>query len=89
MLRFWLCCGIRNFQRISVKSEDGTYVEVPEDVQKYAIRKWVESKGEIHEKATCGTSFMNSILQLIICLLIVFIFMYSLSCFRKGMNKLM
>lgn len=82
-------------QKIYVKSEEGLNLMIPEDTQRYAIHKWIESKEATKsknlsksEKSSCNNSFTNSVIQLIICLLIVFIFMYSLSCFRKGIIKL-
>jgi hypothetical protein len=75
-------------QNIYVKSEEGLNLIIPEDTQRYAIHKWLESKqSKESEKSSCDNSFTNSVVQLIICLLIVFFFMYSLSCFRKGITK--
>jgi len=74
-------------QQISVPTKNGAYIKVPDYIQKYAIYKWIESKGKIHEKPPCNKSFVNNVFQLIVCLLIVFIFIYLLSRFRKGISK--
>lgn len=78
-------------QKIYVKSEEGLNLMIPEDTQRYAIYKWIESKKSAKliklEKSQCDNSFTNSVVQLIMCLIIVFIFIYFLSCFRKGIAK--
>ena len=68
-------------EKIVVISEDGKEYEIPEEVRKYAVHKWKETKGITND------SFGNDVMQMIICLFIVFVFMYFLSSFRRCMKR--
>lgn len=89
---------------IYMKTDDGKFVEVPEDLQKYAISKWIEVKSMLDEKINYvnpeseediekqvleeSYTMFDAIFQMILCLVIIFIILYTISLIRKGIIHL-
>ena len=98
---------------ITMKTDDGKYVEIPQDMRKYAIQKWIEMKSDKNkkhknlkqkhdddtdedracyscrkEKKCNDHTLIDTSFQLILCLLIIFTLLYTLSLLRQGILKI-
>ena len=95
-------------EHIYMKSNDGRYVQVSEDLQKFAIREWLAKRGLEPRNVTMEESISKSddkckmckrdgkkrdrtlidtTFQLILCLIIIFTILYTLSLVKKGILK--
>lgn len=100
--------------KIMLKTDNGKYVELPGNVQKYAIEKWDEIKKnkstQLEKPIISGTNqdnddtddegkpciacrkdkinsdstLIDTTFQLILCLVMIFTILYTLSLIRKG-----
>ena len=87
-------------EKILVKTENGKYAIVPDEVQQYAIKQWTTSKGINNGKPILGdpeddendddsdNTLVDRLFQLVFYLLVIFLILYTLNLLRKYMiNK--
>jgi hypothetical protein len=92
-------------EKILIKTDNGKYAVVPEEIQQHSINEWVSTKGIKNGKPKYSNggehdnsdddsyendkdnTLIDTAFQLIFCLLIIFIVLYSLSLFRKGLVR--
>jgi hypothetical protein len=76
-------------ERLVLETKNGA-IEIPIEVQKAAILQWSNLKKNNKENKGDGEKsfdMVDSLFQFLLCILIIFTLMYTLSLFRKGVIR--
>jgi hypothetical protein len=76
-------------EKIHMRTDGGDYIQVPDELHKYAIEQWIEKKGKLGKNTMMdeNNDLVNDIIQLVLCIFVIFVLIYCLSLMRKGLVK--